>query len=299
MYPPILTIILNFNRPDKTVGSLVSLSTSDYPNNHVVVLDANAKKRIPQEIIDNFPWVEFKCIEENKGYAGNNNFGINYAIEKGAEWIFILNDDTVVAPDCLSNLVSGSGNEMNVGIVGPLILHGDETSIIQSAGGIFDNFWHPIHRGMNEEDKGQFVNIDEVSWVNGCGFLCNAKIFKESLIYFDENFYLYNEEVDLCFRARAAGWKILFNPHAKLWHDGVNRDYQPTPDITYYMVRNFLLFLNKNRAPERIKMHAWYENLRMVASYTLRPKWRHARDHRDAAVQGMRDYLLRRWGKRG
>ena len=76
----------------------------------------------------------------------------------------------------------------------------------------------------------------------------------------DERFFLYNEEVDLCLRVKQSGWKIKIIPGAKLWHKGVNRNYQPSPYVTYYMVRNHLFLLQKHKAPLKVKIEAWLRN---------------------------------------
>ena len=182
-------------------------------------------------------------------------------------------------------------------MLGPLVYHADEPEVIQSAGGYFDSHWNGLHFGINQPDTGQFGSTREVDWLNGCGILCRADVLKE-IGGIDERFFLYNEEVDLCLRVKQSGWKIKIIPGAKLWHKGVNRNYQPSPDVTYYMVRNHFFLLQKHKAPLKVKIGAWAAQIRMVASYTLRPKWKHLRGHRDAAVQGMLDYIFHHMGKR-
>jgi GT2 family glycosyltransferase len=114
----------------------------------------------------------------------------------------------------------------------------------------------------------------------------------------DERFYYYWEETEWCLRARRAGWKVWIAPRAKVWHKGVQSDYRPAPDVTYYWARNWLLMLSKHRAPVR----AWSTALillgRSLLSWTLRPRWRSHRAHRDALWQGATDFFRRRWGRR-
>ncbi len=298
MLPFIATVILNFNRWDNTLACLQSLAAGDYPRHHIIVVNVAVEQHIPLEITRDFSQVEVLALAENKGYAGNNNVGIQHALSLGADWVLVLNDDTLLAPDCISRLVEVAESDPRIGMVGPLIYHADEPKVIQSAGGSFDRQWRSHHYGIHEPDHGQFNTTREVAWLNGCSILCRAEALEE-IGLLDERFFLYNEEVDWCYRAGKHGWKILLAPQAKLWHKGVSRSYTPSANVTYYMVRNQMLFLQKHHAPLDVKIFTWVERLRMIASYSLRPKWKHARDHRDAAVQGLYDSIFQRWGKRG
>ena len=293
----IYTIILTFKSWDNTLECLASISANHYPNNHVIILYFSKTDQISELIGDQYPWVELLQLTNNNGYAGNNNVGITYAIEKGADWILILNDDTLLAADFYDRLIQAAAADPKAGMLGPLVYHADEPEVIQSAGGYFDNQWNGLHFGIDQPDTGQFATNREVTWLNGCAILCRADVLK-AIGGLDEKFFLYNEEVDLCLRVKEAGWKIKFTPGAKLWHKGVNRNYQPSPYVTYYMVRNHLFLLKKHNAPLRVRVAALAEKIRMITSYTLRPKWKHMRAHRDAAVQGLIDFLFQHMGKR-
>ena len=111
----------------------------------------------------------------------------------------------------------------------------------------------------------------------------------------DERFFCYWEETDWCLRAARACWQIVHVPGAKLWHKGVQRDYRPSPAVTYYITRNRFLLLAKHGAPLRVWLGATLQVLRTLASWTLRPKWRHLHSHRDAAWRGALDFLRQRW----
>ena len=297
MLPKVYTIILNTNRREDTLACLRTLAQCDYGNNQNVVLDNASTDGSVQAIQAEFPEVQILPLSENLGYAGNNNVGILYAMEHGADWVYILNEDTLVAPDCISLLVEAGEKDDAIGIVGPMVYHADEPGVIQSAGGLFDRYWQPYHSGLNETDTGQYPLVRDVEWICGCALLMRREAF-EQVGVIDASFFYYNEEVELCFRAHHSGWRIQLVPGAKLWHKGVKRDYRPSANVTYYKVRNFLYFLSRHHAPLWVGLHAWSDNLRMVASYSLRPKWKKMRDHRDAAVQGMWDFLRNRSGKR-
>ena len=120
----------------------------------------------------------------------------------------------------------------------------------------------------------------------------------EQLGALDERFFYYWEETEWCVRASKNGWTILHVPQAKLWHKGVQRDYRPGPSVTYYSTRNHFLLLAKHNAPLRGWLVAWSDTLRTLISWTVKPRWRSMRAHRDAMWQGTRDFLRCRWGMR-
>lgn len=293
----IYTIILTFKSWDNTLECLESISANEFPNNHVIILYFSKTDQIDEMIRSNYPWVVTVQLSVNKGYAGNNNVGIKDAIEQGANWILILNDDTILAPDFYSQLLQSAEEDPRAGMLGPLVYHADEPKVIQSAGGYIDSHWNGLHAGIDQHDTGQYTSDREVDWLNGCAILCRADVLRD-IGGMDERFFLYNEEVDLCLRVKQSGWKIKIVPGAKIWHKGVSRNYQPSPYVTYYMVRNHFFLLKKHKAPLKVKIGALAAQIRMIASYTLRPKWRHKRGHRDAAAQGLLDFIFHRMGKR-
>jgi hypothetical protein len=217
-------------------------------------------------------------------------------MERGAEWVLVLNEDTILEPECLTKLISAA-SEPSVGIVGPMVYHFDEPSIIQSAGGKLDDHLRSSHVGQNEPDHGQFNSCRDVDWISGCAICVRAEVIRQ-IGMLDERFFYYWEETEWCIRARRAGWRIVFEPRARLWHKGVQRDYKPSPDVAYYNTRNRLMTLSKHHAPVAAWAVAYAEIFRTVTSMSLRSKWKSNRAHRDALWDGLVDFHLRRWGRR-
>jgi GT2 family glycosyltransferase len=236
-------------------------------------------------------------LDTNRGYAGNNNVGIKAALDEGADWVLVLNEDTIVAPDCLSRLIEVGRRDPSIGIVGPLVYHHDEPNIIQSAGGVFDKYWNSSHIGQNEMDLGQFSKPIEVDWVTGCAIMLRCDAIDEIGVL-DDRFFYYWEETEWCLRARQYGWRVVHVPQAKIWHKGVQRDYRPSPDVAYYNTRNRFLLLSKHQAPLVAWIAAWEQTLRTLTSWSIKPKWRFVNEHRNAMWQGVLDFLRRRWGMR-
>jgi GT2 family glycosyltransferase len=236
-------------------------------------------------------------LSENLGYAGNNNVGIRVALGEGADWVLVLNEDVVLAPDAISQMVEVGANDEACGFVGPLVYHSNEPTKIQSAGGILGRDWVSRHRGQNEADGGQFAVPQQAEWISGCAIMVRREVV-EQVGMLDERFYYYWEETEWCLRARRAGWKVWVAPQAKVWHKGVQSDYRPSPDVTYYWARNWLLMLSKHRAPVRAWLNALIVQGRCLFSWTVKPRWRSQKHHRDALWQGVSDFVRRRWGRR-
>jgi GT2 family glycosyltransferase len=295
--PLVVAVILNTNRRQDTLECLASLAQSSYRRLRTIVLDNASTDGSVAAIESAFPDVTVLSLQDNRGYAGNNNVGIQAAMNVGADWVFVLNEDTVLASDCIETLVHGGESDPRIGMVGPLVYHHNEPTVIQSAGGVLNARWQSSHLAMNEVDEGQYQTPHPVSWLNGCALLVRRKLI-EQVGMLDERFFYYWEETDWCLRAHNEGWRIVHVPEAKLWHKGVQRDYRPSPSVAYYNTRNRLLFLSKHRA----SLWSWalvtIELTRTLASLSLRPKWRAMHAHRDAMWQGLLDFTRGQWGMR-
>jgi GT2 family glycosyltransferase len=291
----VVTIILNTNRREDTLACLASLERSTYENNQVIVLDNASSDGSVEAIRSSYPQVQIIELKENLGYAGNNNVGIKVALEQRADWVFVLNEDTILAPDCLSQLVEVGESDPQIGILGPMVYHFDEPNIIQTAGGRLDRYWEGSHLAQNEPEQGQHRKPHEVDWISGCAILLRREVI-EQVGMIDARFFYYWEETEWCLRASKARWLIVHVPQAKLWHKGVQREYQPKPSVTYYGTRNHLLMLAKHQAPLSAWGYSWLQIIRTLTSWTIKPKWRAKREHRDAMWRGVVDFIRHRWG---
>jgi GT2 family glycosyltransferase len=295
--PHVVSVILNTNRREDTLACLASLAQNAYRPHTVLVVDNASNDGSAEAIRAAHPDTHLVALAENLGYAGNNNVGIDWAIQHGADWVLVLNEDTVLAPDCVARLVETGQSDAQIGIVGPMIYHFDEPDVIQTAGGVLGPYWLADLMARNERDRGQYREPHSVEWISGCAMLVRRAVI-ERVGRLDERFFTYWEEIDWCLRASRAGWRLMHVPLAKLWHKGVQRDYRPKPSVTYYTTRNRFLFLEKNHAPLRIWLFSAITTLRTLSSWTLKPKWRHMRADRDAMVMGVWDFARRRWGMR-
>ncbi len=293
--PLIVPVILNTNRRDDTLACLESLFATGYPNLKTIVLDNKSVDGSVEAIRRQFPDVKIIGLSENLGYAGNNNIGVEAAMKMGADWVFVLNEDVVLDKECLTKLTEVGEGDSEIGILGPMVYHFNEPGVIQSAGGMLGRYWQSIHLGQNEADHGKFREPHRVEWISGCAILLRRAVI-EQVGMLDKNFFIYWEETEWCIRAGRAGWKIFHVPQAKLWHKGVQKNYQPKPSFTYYATRNHLFTLSKHHAPIVAKIFTWFQVFRTLMSWTIKPKWRGKREHRNAMWRGVMDFLRGRLG---
>lgn len=293
--PFVICVILNSTKREDTLECIESLSRNSYVNKKVIVLDNHSTDGSVPAIQAAYPDVQIIALEENLGYAGNNNVGIKAAMEQGADWVYVLNEDIALDEKCIEALVQAGEREPDIGILGPLVYHHDEPDVIQSAGGMLGKYWESIHLGKNELDQGQFTKPHPVEWISGCAILVRRSAIEQAGML-DKDYFIYWEETEWCIRVGRAGWKIVNVPQAKIWHKGVQRNYQPKSSFTYYGTRNHLLTLAKHNAPLYVKAHTWFQLWRTLISWTVKPKWRSKHEHRNAMWKGMLDFLQGRFG---
>jgi GT2 family glycosyltransferase len=294
--PSVAAIVLNYRRPDDTLECLASLGRDVYPDRTSILLDFGSGESELAAILQSFPWVQVISLPENRGYAGNNNVGIRAAMERGVEWILLLNEDTVLDPHCLSRLVETGESDIRNGILGPLVCRDDQPHLIQSAGGVLSRRWESVHLARNEADRGQFPQPHEVDFVTGCAILLRRQVV-ERIGLLDERFFLYWEETDLCLRARRAGWRIVNVPRAKVRHKGATQDDKPSPKVVYFMTRNRLLLMSKHNASAGAWFAVWTQMLKSLLLSTLKRRGEGTTaEHRMAVLRGGLDFLRQRWG---
>lgn len=297
MTPKVMILVLNWNGLDDTLACLTSLAELDYPDCEVVVVDNGSSDGSPGIIQEQFPEVTVIENKENIGFAGGNNVGLRYALERGTGYALLLNNDTEVAPDFLRRLMDAAEADPQVGIAGPTIYYYDQPDVIWSAGGAID--WRRGKTrmiGLNKRDTGQFgLEPRPVDFVTGCALLAKRAMIKQAGLL-DERFFAYYEEVEWCVRARRAGFKIHHVPQAQIWHKIPLDARDSSPTVHYYMVRNQLLFLKATCAPWQAWAHILAEQLRTLISWSIKPRWRHKRSHRAAALRAIVDAGLGRAG---
>jgi GT2 family glycosyltransferase len=221
-----------------------------------MVIDNGSSDDSVQAIRSAYPDIPIIETKANLGFAGGNNVGIRWALEKSFEWILLLNNDTIVAPDLIRNFIQAARQKPSGKIFGAKIYRYNDRSRIDHLGG----FWDPAHAefisfASGQIDDGSFDEMKRVDYVCGAALFMHRSV-PETIGLLEESFFLLWEESDFCARARRAGFEIWTAPHAKIWHKVSASFTGGKPHMQYFWWRNRLLWIRRNCRPaEKRKLY--------------------------------------------
>jgi GT2 family glycosyltransferase len=276
---------------------LEEINTADFVLSVVVIDNASTEKFTKDK---KYQKLNLKIIrsEKNLGFAGGQNLGIKFALDNGADYVVVLNDDVILDKDLIVELLKTFETNKDCGMVSPKIyfakgyeFHKDRYQqnelgkVIWYAGGKID--WQNViasHRGVDEVDKGQYEKVAETDFASGCCEMIKRKVL-EKIGLFDERYFLYYEDNDLSQRAKAYNFKILYQPKAIMWHLNAGSTGGSGSTLhDYYITRNRLLFGFK------------YSSLRTKLALS-KESFRDILSGRPWQKKGALDFYLRKFGK--
>jgi GT2 family glycosyltransferase len=213
--PLISCVVVNWNRRDLLRACLVSLACQEYPNFEVIVVDNGSTDGSVELCSQEFhALVRLIRNADNRGFCAANNQGI--AAARG-EFIALLNNDAEAEPGFLSALFRMFEDQPDVGMAAAKIVVWEDPGLIDKAGHLIYPDGQNRGRGTGERDHGQYDRVEEVLWPDGCAALYR-KAMLDQIGGFDEDFFAYGDDAELGLRARIAGWKCLYTPHAVVRH---------------------------------------------------------------------------------
>lgn len=236
-------ILVNYNGKDYNKECIESIFNSSYKNIDVIVVDNDSKDGSVDLLREQFGnKIDLMLSRKNLGFSGANNIGIEKALRNGSDYIVLLNNDTIIDKDLISNMIKAAKEE-NDAIISPKIYYYDNKDIIWSAGA--DMRWKKgvtDQRGINQKDDGSFDKREEVEFGTGCCLLIPSKVISDVGLLSDD-YFLYYEDTDYCMRVRAKGYKIVYEPTAVLYHKvSASTGGEVSPGYIYYNTRNRLIF---------------------------------------------------------
>ena len=185
--------------------------------------------------------------DKNHGFAGGNNIGINYAINNlKTDYILLLNNDTVVDPDFMTELVNTGESSDDIGFVGAKTYFYNKENTIQVAGGANVSFKYIIslEMGLNQIDNGSYDQNTELDYIGGSCVLCKVEMIKK-IGLMDTKYFMYWEDADWGFRGSNASYKSVYSFKSKIWHKVGASSKSHFQE--YYFNRNRMYFMKKNR----------------------------------------------------
>ncbi len=244
--PLVYVVTVNWNNAPDTLACLETLARLTYPSYRLLTVDNGSTDGSAMRIAEAFPQAELLPLPENRGFAGGYNAGMRYALEHGADFVFILNNDTLAPPDLLEPLVEAAAPP-DVAATAPLIFYADAPERVWSAGA-GRNPWtleltenHGRAAGFEQQEQPA-----EREFLSGCALLLKREAL-EKVGLFDEGFFIYYEDSDYSLRLRQAGYRLLLVPRARLWHK-VSRSSlgSDSPGERYWMARSSVRFFRKH-----------------------------------------------------
>lgn len=280
---PVVSVVVNWNGWGDTLSCLESLVQQDYPAQHIVVVDNASTDDSVQRIGGAFPNIPVLVAERNRGFAAGSNLGIRYALGRRAEFVWLLNNDTIAPADTLRKLV-GAAADVKVGMVGTVLRDFRDPARVQAWGGgsttrsaaFVRHFEGPFELGQN-------------SYLTFASVLLRRQML-ETVGLLDEGYFMYFEDSDLCFRARAEGWRLAVAPDTAVLHkEGASNQSSSNPNgknvrLDRIVTASGLRFLDRYGQPRWIARPLFV--LSRVGKRALKGNFEGVR----AVLRGVRDW---------
>src|SRR5437868_743355 len=255
-WPRVHILLVNWNAGRHTLSCLTSLQAVSYPSYQVVIVDNASSDGSPDAIAGAYPDLPLLRLPRNLGFTGANNVGFEYALRQGADFVYLLNTDTRVAPDFLTEAITTATSDPSIGVVGSKVLHASRPDRLQFGGGRVNlaTGYNGRPFGYNQVDQGQCDHIADVDWATGCAMMVSRACLETSG-GFDDAFFAFHEDVDLCLRARASGFRVVMSPLSRVWHEGGgSMGSAVSATHVYYDVRNGLRLVQKHKPAANLAM---------------------------------------------
>ena len=245
--PRVTVVVLNWNGREDTLACLRSLRECTYPALDVLVVDNGSEDGSEEAVRAAFPSIEILQTGSNLGFAGGNNAGIERALERGTDHVMLLNNDTEVEPGFVEPMVEAMTADPAVGIVGASIAYAHDPSRLWAfGGGRFDvatgwvrHVQHPVDPAtLGTEGTRHY-------YITGCTMLLRRSLL-ETVGCLDTTYFHFCEDVDLCLRAEAAGYRVTVAPDARLLHKVSATTRVASPTFLYYNLRSRLTLVRRH-----------------------------------------------------
>jgi GT2 family glycosyltransferase len=280
--PKVFILILHYGEQKDTLECLESLKKLDYPDFEVLAIDNDPSHRLGDL---NFGYKVTKLVNaENRGFSGGNNVGIKYALDNGADYILLLNNDTVIEAGFLKFLIETGEKDEKTGILGPII-YKLNTNEPHFAGGKVNWLYTGAKHVPGASD-----------YITGACLLIKRRVI-EKIGLMPEDYFLYFEDVEWCLKARRAGFYCKVVPEARIGHKVSKNTQEYSFSYIYYQYRNGLLLAKRN-APFLIKIIAYKVSFLVYLKQAIKLIFMPSKkEWAKAAMRGMEDFYKGKTGK--
>ncbi len=238
-------VVLNFNGRADTIDCLASLEklTGKEAEALIYVVDNNSHDKSVEDIREKFPKIEVIANNENLGFSGGNNVGIKKALQTEVDWVLLLNNDTIVEPNFLDELIKFGRTHPKAGILGPTLKFKKGFEVFYDLGGSINPwFGRTTHKTVSLLADQLPQKVDYLS--GACMLIRKEVVTKIGML--EEEYFFGFEDVEFCLEAKKAGFEIYNVPTALVEHKISSSVGQTSPLKIYYLLRNNLRFFYRN-----------------------------------------------------
>lgn len=277
--PRVACVVLNWNGWRDTIACLAAIEGLDYDNRTVIVVDNGSADQSVARIREAYPGIQLLGSDRNLGFGGGVNIGMRAALREGAEFIWLLNNDTRPAPAALETLVRKALAEPRLGAVGSVLMYMNAETKVQAWGGGRVNCWlgRATHAKTAREDQW-------FHYLTAASLLLRREAL-EMIGLFDDRFFLYWEDTDLSFRLRAAGWGLGVAADSVVLHKVSASSGGDQRKVDRHSTASGIRFLRKHAKIAWISLPLYL--LSRFAQRVLRGQFARMAD----IAGGLRDYL--------
>ncbi len=264
----ISVVLLNYKGAEDTIACLNSLQKVNYPSLNIIIVDNaspdNSLQQIEKYILtEGMSYQYFQSIKDaanarvrkyvtliqsdtNNGYGHGNNIGIKYALDTDADYVLVLNNDTIVEPDFLIPMVEMCEGNPAIGIASCKINFHDNPDRIWFHGGELTPFFSKVvHFNFNEKDDGQVKKKDS-TFISGCLWLIPRKVFLD-VGYINEDYFMYVEDLEYCHRVLKKGYTLKVCEASQIYHKaGSSSGGHESEFSVYWSAKNYIKFINEH-----------------------------------------------------
>lgn len=246
--PTVRVVVLNWNGRDMTADCLRSLLAMQGVDFRVLVIDNGSSDGSERFFRESFSQVDVIANGYNRGFAAGCNIGMECALEENAEYVLLVNNDTLVAPDLLRELVREAEANPQAAILSPKIYYFSPPDAIWWVGGTY-TCWTGLanHIDLRKRDTGQHDQTQDIDWATGCAMLLRCQALRRVGL-FDEQIFGNGEDLDLSLRMRHSGYSVRYVPTAQLWHrEGIDYRRNVGEHVrSFTLIRNLLWVMHKH-----------------------------------------------------
>ena len=283
----VVAVVLSWNGREDTLAALESLRGIE-----TVVVDNGSTDGSADAVAERFPEVELIRTGVNLGFAGGNNVGVRRALDRGAEWVLLLNNDATVEPGVVDALAEAAAARPDAGVLACKVLYADSDRLWYAGAGFDPYLGRSRHRGFGRPDAPGAV--EDTDRATGAG-MAVSRVAIEAAGLLDEELFLYAEDLEWSLRIRDAGFAVVYVPKARVRHRVSSAaGGAGSPTTSYYETRNMLAVVERYRPLPTgltgVRRAAVVGPRVLLAARRPASAW--------AAVRGWRDYRRGRMGRR-